>query len=280
MITISPDTRYIAAGRRSSVQTRPPGGGEATAVKSPFQLVDTSNGKQILSFDWITGSVHFTADARRVLVYENYGRARWFKLPSGEPETEWKYGALNEASTTMTIEAASQDGQRLLCYGMTDGRQKTHFIMDGIKGRILFLLGANYFPGTGRVSANGRTAAILQRKATPLGEIDLVVFDIPRGSEVARIKVAEGSFPNPFLALAPSGRRAMAMALQQNSTAIVYDLVRPNEPTEVVVKSKDTPAGTGKDAPPAFDVVQIKPRWTATVPALRVSVTFVAERLF
>src|SRR5207237_8087995 len=61
-----------------------------SALPTPRLVVtDTTTSKTILDATWTGGAVHFTADSARVLVAEQSGRCRWFRLPSGEADGEW-----------------------------------------------------------------------------------------------------------------------------------------------------------------------------------------------
>jgi hypothetical protein len=257
IIAISPDGRYVAAGRRSPRATRT-GIQEKLNLPVPFRLVGTTTGKQILSFDWTNGLAHFTADSARVLVVEGSGRGRWFKLPDGEPDGEWKFGEQTAGMPLMVVEAASGDGQRLLCFGTAQGQPMTQFLLDGYTGRVSSVLGQGFSSTSGRLSADGRLAALLQQKASP-PETWMIVFDTARGAEVARVKVNDTIGIFPVLTLASDGRRAATVSRLLNGEAIIYDLVRSKEPDEVIVKPKEPP--------PPREPVDLKPRWTSAAAA-------------
>lgn len=259
IISISPNARYVAAGRRNPQRTYP-GKAEVDYLPVPFRLLDTATGKVVLSFNWLNGLAQFTRDSARVLVVEGSGHGRWFKLPSGEPDGEWQFEEQLARMTLMDVKSISHDGQRLLCFGTARGQAKTYFLLDGLTGKVASVLGTGFNAlSKAHLSGDGRIA-VLNRQTQSPQETWLFVFDAARGVEAARIKVANIAGVSPSIALSPDGRRVAVGFAIPNKENIFYDLLTRVVPAEVVVKPKDPP-------PPSEPLV-LKPRWSTVVPKL------------
>jgi hypothetical protein len=263
IIAISPDCRYVAAGRRSP-RTFLLIKSEKMYEPVPFQLLDNATGKVILSFDWMSGMAQFTADSSRVLVVEGSGHGRWFKLPSGQPDGEWQFEEQVAGMALMEVKSASRDGQRLLCYGTARSQPLTYFVLDGLTGKLSSVLGQGFnHLSKAHLSGDGRIALLnLQTQDPP--ETWLCIFDTAWGKEAARINCAAISGITPITALSSDGRRmAVTFSLPNSREVIICDLFWDTGSTEVVVKAKDTT--------PQKDPVDLNPKWTSTVANLPVS---------
>jgi hypothetical protein len=222
VIAVSWDGRYVAAGRRGQFAL-PPGATERAYLPTPFRLLDTKTGKEVLAFDWQSESVHFNADSSRVLVIDAYARGRWFKLPGGEPDGEWKFGTQVTGHGPLSVSAASRDARVLLCHGTIGEQGGTFFVLDAETGRVVSTLGRNLEPFSPRLSADGRLAVAVL-KSTRAREHELVALDTARGAEVARATLPESDAFGWTIALAPDGRTVVAAENRPPGRAIVYDL--------------------------------------------------------
>jgi formylglycine-generating enzyme required for sulfatase activity len=254
VIQVSPGGRYIAAVRYSMYAAKP-GTTEKAYMEGPFRLRDSTTGKEVLAFDCTSGSIHFTADASRVLVLDSYNRARWFKLPGGEADGEWKFGDRTSGLALMHVEASSWDGKVLLCRGTVRGQNNTHFILNGQTGEVTAILAEKYMTYSGQLSADGRLATIIDHPQNTR-DVFLVVFDVAKGTEVARKRLPEFKSPQLRTALSPDGRQAaVAGNWQDGEAAYVYELAKPAP--AVAVKPKDP-------VPPREPVV-LKEKWSSPV---------------
>ena len=253
VIHVSPDGRYVSYGRRSVLGVKP-GTTEKGFIPVPFRLLDTKTGKELLSFDWQSGSVHFNADASRVLIVEGSGKGRWFKLPSGEADGEWKYGEQPAGRPLpFNVEAATSDARLLLCFGLIEGKGFGHVLLDGNTGRVSTVLGPGFSQNSGSLSADGQLVALMQIKpGTREGQ--LVVFDVARGTEVARINLPEGDAPFYRTLLSPDGRTAAVVDRGQRRFVVAYD----------VVSTAGTPIAKTPDPKP-IGKLQVKDGWTLDI---------------
>ncbi len=278
IFAISPDTRYVVAGRRSprtSILGRP----VKTYLAVPFQIFDTTTGKLVLSFDWMSGMAQFTPDSSRVLVIEGSGHGRWFKLPSGEPDGEWQFDEQVPGMTLMDVKSVSRDGQRILCYGTARGQPLTYFVLNGLTGKLVSVLGQG-FNGFSKtpLSGDGRLAVLnIQTKDPP--ETWIHIFDTAWGKEAAKIKCANISGIAPLTALSPNSKKLAITFGLPGREIIICDLLDRRESSGVAVKPKDTPTPSEvpakpKDRPPPSDPAELKARWSAVAPDLHAFRTY------
>jgi hypothetical protein len=223
LIKVSPDGRYVACGRRSIFGLKP-GAMEKGYLPTPFRLLDTRTGQEPVAIDWASDSLAFNADSSRLLVVDAYVGGRWFKLPSGEPDGAWQFADRSVGLAAMRVEDISRDGRVLLCAGTVQGRPDSHFILDAETGKVQSVLGQNFH--TGRLSADGRIATLVETKNRNARDVYLTAFDVARGSEIARLKLPENAavYPSPC-DLSPDGRTVVLNADVRDQSMLVYDLV-------------------------------------------------------
>ena len=256
-LRVSPDGRFVAIGRLS-MYVRPVGG-EAGYRSVPLRVFDTKTGKAVVAFDWTSGAIYFTPDSARVLVIDKYAHGKWFKLPGGEEDGSWKFaGDVATSLAPMYVESASRDVRVLLCRGVVQERHG-YFVMDGRTGKVSAFFGDNFVQNSGRISANGRVAIVLERPSNT-GVSQLVEFDVAQGSEVARIKLPAGNANQYKPVLSPDGRTAMVVGnFSGGEGAVVFDLAK--------VPGDDGAIPKEQPRPPS-EPIELKQRWASPIAML------------
>jgi hypothetical protein len=225
---VSSDHHYVAAGFRHS----------------QFQLLDTKTGKTLLKFDWKLGSIHFAADSSRVLIVEQSGIGRWFKLPSGELDNEWKYVTQNNRGSSLRVEQASLVHGLLLCASDPRGGPGFPIILDAQTGQTKVALGRRQAVRT-RLSSDGKFAVVLEPWSgdTPGS---LVVYDVATGAEVGRTPTPRRTVNSELdispqdksvlivVSEDPAGSRIIPDSLQRSGESVAVDatLIPKPEPYE------------------------------------------------
>jgi WD40 repeat protein len=236
ILNVSPDARYVAAG-----WTRTDGRVEADLEVRVF---DTVAVKTVVKRDWTGGRIHFTANSSRVLIAEAGGRCRWFKLPGGEADGEWDFGAAGPRRHEVTC--ASDDGS-VLGYvgplGEKDGLVAA--TLDGRTGAVVHRFGrgaSSTRPRVAVTAVTGDGARVLVSRARPEKREgrDYEVADARTGAAVGR---------------APAGDSDAAAALSRDGTTLALAV---KEPTPAV-RMYDLPA----DSPAPDALTDLKVRWSA-----------------
>jgi hypothetical protein len=154
-VSVSPNERYVALGDPAY---KP--GVETMFKSSRLQVIDLVAKKDAVAIDWQVGTTLFTADSSRILVVDNTGRFRWFKLADGAPAGEWTFGLKARAVNAQEV-SISADGGVILYHGRPPERELTHHILDGATGKVLYSFPANrYWSHSGSVSDDGRQVVL------------------------------------------------------------------------------------------------------------------------
>jgi WD40 repeat protein len=250
MVYVSPTGKYLAATTNGQ------------ADGDTFKLKSTDPEKVILNVPWTRGSAFFTDDESRVLLAEATGECRWYKLPSGELDREWKIEKKGPDLTPQyRIMSASGDGSVLAFYGTVGERQRAIHVLDGATGKVLFsthALGALFQPPT--LSRDGRF--MLFHDVRPGQPDRAVVFDVVTHAEVCNFGPPEGFFTfRPVLL--PDGRGAVAVIADKGRRAVVlYDFGRPGEVAVVKPPEPAVPPPIPVPAAPG-EPLALKERWSA-----------------
>ncbi|AWM36559.1 translocation protein TolB [Gemmata obscuriglobus] len=242
----SPGGRFVAVGCLGGVRFNPETK-RTDEIPGPVQVFDTRTGKTVVSTEWYGDVMHtgfaFSPDSSRVLVIDRRLRGRWYKLPSGEPDSEWVYGggAGAPAGAAVSVARLSQDGRAVLCNGFAAGRPGA-FTLDAATGALGTVFEGAY--GIGELSADGTRARLAANKP---GRHTSVVVNTSTGSEVGRVEIATGPDSAPNVELAPDGRALLHFDGSKRGPLVVYDL-----------------AGAADDPPAPAVGAGPKPRWTGT----------------
>jgi hypothetical protein len=196
-VRLSPDGKFLAAGRRGFGQAPQP---------LPLRIFDTATRKTVVSTDWTGGSVYFTADASRVLVAEAGGRCRWFKLPSGEPDGEWRVPKSVWLDGPVT--AISADGRLVGYSGTPVGPDRSPVaVLDGKTSGVLRGFGEEYqYSSPVSLSADGRLAAVMRKPPGFGSEYTVDVVAVADGRVVGRATVETRQRSVPTFRLTADGR--------------------------------------------------------------------------
>ncbi len=193
---LSPNGQHVVVARGTGTL------GAHDAV--PFRVFTTDkSGKTAVEVDWVGGSVHFTADSKRLLVAECSGRCRWFDLATGEAEG-WDYPPSAKDQTHM-ITSVTADGHLMGYNGPAFSESdKGPCLVNGKTGAVLHRFGAGYSQNSPvALSDDGRVAAVLKEPAD--GSATVEVVSVPEGEAVARAPVVlPGAVPT--FALSGDGR--------------------------------------------------------------------------
>ncbi|QJW94501.1 protein kinase family protein [Frigoriglobus tundricola] len=214
-VNVSPDGRYIAAGHFVS-------GGGKEPTPTELRVIDTTTDQSVVMLDWLGGTTAFTADSSRVLVLDDTGRFRWFKLPAGQPDGEWAFGLKPNGFNARDL-FISADGGVILYHGRPPQKEEAHHLLDGKTGAVLHSFPANrYLSYAGSVSDDGRHVMLLRTDGFGTGHT-VEVRDV-RGRLVASAKMSQAGDGARTTADISWKGRAVAMHDPGNKKVAVYDL--------------------------------------------------------
>jgi WD40 repeat protein len=200
----SPDGKFALRARQPHIRG-------AAVEPAPFRLIDGRSGKSILSFNWTGGSTFFTADSARVLVLERSGHGRWFRLPGGTADGDWRLGEADRVGGSEPGIALSADGTLLLCHGNAAG-PNTFYTVDTTKGLIAraFVGHGSFFRACGDLTPDGRYA-VLASSFNGTGK--LTVLDTATGAVAATAMMGGPPLANGLLrvTVSPDGRTVVAV---------------------------------------------------------------------
>ena len=154
-LEMAPNGRYLAAGGRKGTKSKTP--------ESPFRVFDGKTNKAVVSLDWENGTAHFTGNSSRVLVHEATGRFRWFKLPSGAADGEWKFDQDANMYRSYRILDMSADGGVILFRGQAPKKDHGLHLLDGKNGDVLYSFPrANLNEDVGFLSPDGKSVLLMR----------------------------------------------------------------------------------------------------------------------
>ena len=211
----SPDGRFLAVARFGTPQ-----------APAPFRLFEAASGKAVLAFDWAGGSVHFTADSARVLVADARGPCRWFQLPSGRADGEWRLPPPDGRRPGVT--ALSDDGGVAAYSGPPLGPAgATLALLKGRTGEVLWAFGPETLEGSPvALSADGRLAAAARAPAANGRAPVIELLEADGGSVVGRATVPAAGGAAPAFALSPDGRTLFVYSAFQNAL-LAFEVPEP-----------------------------------------------------
>jgi PA14 domain len=245
-LSMSPNGRYTSVSEWRTVK----GGGIS---EMPLRVFDGKTSKPVVSFDWQTGTIHFTADASRVLTVDATDRFRWFKLPSGQTDGEWKFE--REASrANAKILGMSADGGVILYHGQPPKKELGLHLLDGRTGDVLHSFPARtYLESTGLLSPDGRSVVLLRTDG--FGPGHTVELLDTRGAVLAKVAVLRTG--NGALEVAASWEaRAVAVYDRGLNKLWVYDL--PGGSGNVGLRPKGRDAAAANRTPVPGDAAVAK----------------------
>jgi WD40 repeat protein len=245
----SPDGRFTVRARQPVV--RAPGG---AADPTPFRLADARTGRVILSFDWVGGSAFFTSDGGRVLVLERTGRGRWFRLPAGTPDGEWRLPEPERVPGSDPGVALSADGRVLLCAG--GGAGVTYYTADARTGQMIRPFAGSFHRACGDLTPDGRYALLTR---TVNGVRQLVMFDAATGATAGTVPVGDPGRAVAYhrvavsadgkTAVVTAGGHAEAFSLGAGGDAVAAN-PPPKNPGVIDPPAKDPPPVARQKVPP------------------------------
>ncbi len=176
-LQLSPDTRYGTVWETKVKDNK--------IVESPVMVCDMKTGKPLLKREWKTGQSAYTADGSRV-VFQEGNHFQWYKLPSGQPDEEWKFEPESGAPNTQLL-GMSADGGVLLCTGTILTSNSSFFLVNGKSGAVLHSFPtATYAPHSGYVSPSG-DMVVLTRWPQPMEGLTIDILDA-KGTCLGQIK--------------------------------------------------------------------------------------------
>ncbi|MDB5309188.1 MAG: hypothetical protein JWO38_3390 [Gemmataceae bacterium] len=254
---VSPDGRYAATSGPGTFRLEEE---KKVFEPGPFRVAEVATGKVVLATDWLDGRVFFTADSSRILLAENGGRFRWFQLPSGQSDGEWRFpgSTLPDPQLVNWTIDVSGDGGVILYSGPTPAKGGGVFALDGRTGKVIRDFGTRCHIRLGAVSPDGRLVAAARKDVPPDGVPVVDLVDLVDNRQTA-IRLDLGSSSTAVPAFSPDGR---ALALHQGQKLLMVDIdgrlvaagPKPKDP--VVVPP------TQKPDPKPRDPIELKPRWT------------------
>jgi WD40 repeat protein len=268
-VKVSPNGRFVAASRTSS-GIEPGPAGRAKPETVPLQITDVTSGQPVVALDWLSGSVHFTADSARVLVVDATARFRWFKLPSGQPDGEWSYDK-EPSYFASDVQGISARGDTLVYHGAPPGKLDSYYLLDGRTGKVIkSFTPKTYHGGYSAISDDGGVVAFVRNDGFGVGHT-VEVFHAP-GRLVGRVKIAAGprGHEGASIALSPDGR-SLAMNNRSDHKLTVYDLPAVGAgavaaadpgPKNPAANPMPDPGPKPADPPPAGNPTPVKKRWS------------------
>jgi hypothetical protein len=208
----SPNGRYMAVST-----TRRAKGGEV--LETPFRVFDSKTGKTAVSLEWLNGTALFTADSSRVLAVDATEHFRWFKLPSGQPDGEWKFDRPPEERFTRLL-TISDDGGVILYAGTPPKGEAGVHLLNGKTGEVLHTF-RGYSSEVGFLSPDGGSVMLVR---TDVGGPRAEVLDA-RGTLLGKLTLprrGQSLLPPPVAASWEA--RALAVHDVDASKVAVYDL--------------------------------------------------------
>lgn len=221
----SPTGRYTAAGRKPVSAARDP---------MPVRVLDTTTGKAVVDATWQvsspSGAVAFTADELRVIVMDGYGKAKWYRLPSGEVDGEW---AANPEQTVRTARLVSMtaDGSRLVYSGQLPGGGSGAALLDGKSGAVIRRIDAPpYQPAVASLSPDGRLVALPLSEPRDGVQWHVDVLEVATWKKLGRVSPPrEHGSDVPLPRFAPDGKTIAVMFRNARRLAL-YDAPDPAAP--------------------------------------------------
>jgi WD40 repeat protein len=245
--TVSPSGRYTVAARKEAARPRVPG---------PLRILDTTTGEVVVKGDWNAGqvgTVAFTADESRVFVLDGLGKAKWYKLPSGEPDGEWRTGEGVQAEFAR-LGGMTTDGRTLLYQGPLAGQPGGAFLVDGKTGQVIRRLGGVPYQAFGAsLSPDGRFATLVVIDFNDRAKYYTDLFEVATWRLVGRITPPEKSRQQtPHISYSPDGKEI----------ALFYPTAK--ELSVFALPDGAQAAGPLVPDPKAGNAPVLKARWVAT----------------
>lgn len=213
-LELSIDGRYIACGGRVGAKNKSP--------ESPFRVIDGKTSKTVLSMDWENGSAYFTETASRVLVHDAVNRFRWFKLPSGQIDGEWRLGPEQPGFPAKVLDL-SADGDTLLFRGQPPKKPFGIHVLNGKNGEVLHSFPAGrYLDDRGNLSRDGKSVVLVRFNGAEGPSAELLDT---KGTLLARVALPSRS----RFSIAPPVNvcwetRSLATYDAEKNKLLVYDL--------------------------------------------------------
>ncbi|HEY1190707.1 MAG TPA: hypothetical protein VGE74_23955, partial [Gemmata sp.] len=193
--------------------------------KGQTRLVDASTNKVLLDCDSYFGTVRFTADSSRALIWDGLGKCQWVKLPSGEVDGTWN---LADATEPLRMSAMSGDGSRVVF----TGRNKYGYrLIDGRNGRTVRSLSS--FPSESSLSHDGK---LIFAQSANKSDAELAVADT--GAVLARVPLPPNT-EETAVGIAPD---VSAAFVAQPAGAGKFELVRYDLTRGAALASPPAPA--------------------------------------
>lgn len=179
LLQLSPDARYVTVWETKTQ--------DGKLVDSPVTVNELKTGKSVLSTEWRSGHAFYTADATKVLLQDR-DRFRWFKLPSGQPDGDWKLNPDPVGTGFASVHGLSADGGVILCYGWTGSGNYVTQLVNGKTGTSIHSFPpAVYASRGGSVSPDGE-AVVLPRMGQQTDGLAIDVLDA-KGKCLGQVKL-------------------------------------------------------------------------------------------
>jgi hypothetical protein len=216
-VNISPNGGYMMI---AAPQYRPVT--EKQFAASTLRVREAGTEKDLVKTEWHVGTTAFTADSSRILLVEETGRFRWFKLPSGTPDGEWSFKLKPNGFNARDV-TISADGGLILYHGPVPGKELTHHLLDGKKGIVLHSFPKDrYLSYAGSVSDDGRHVMLVRTDGLGTGHT-VEILDL-RGNLVTSARMAD-VLDNGFAGVQICWKTGTLVAPERaNAKVTVYDL--------------------------------------------------------
>ena len=137
------------------------------------------------------------------MVAEWHGRCRWFKLPSGEADGEFKLGGTT-ASRRHNFYGISADGSAIAYNGPAWLKEAgtVASVLDGKNGMVIRQFPKHFPASEVTLSADGRRAILILDLEATASTFEVV--DVPTGKPQGRVRVLGKAIPT--LSLSPDGQ--------------------------------------------------------------------------
>jgi hypothetical protein len=245
-VNMSPDARYYAIGTPAH---KP--GEDKPFVKTPLRVFDRQTGKDVVTIDWYVGTTVFTPDSSRILVVDDAGKFRWFKLPDGKPDGEWDLRWKPTGSNTRNL-SVSADGSAILFFNWQgQGAKQAHTLLNGKTGAVLHSFPVNRYDGMyGCVSDDGKSVVLISSAEADPGRT-IEVLDV-RGKAIV-----SGKHPmdaGSELSAVRANWKTRTLLIQENNQKLtVYDLPEQGGTAAVAPKALD---------PKGPELPELKQKWS------------------
>jgi WD40 repeat protein len=217
LVNVSPSARYLVIG---APEHKP--GSNKPFARTPLRVFDLTTQKDVVTTDWYVGTTVFTPDSSRLLVADDAGKFRWFRLPDGKPDGEWSFNWKPTGHNIRNVTVSADGGVIHFFNFQGQGAALTHTLLNGKTGAVLHLFPVNRYDNMfGCVSDDGKYVAQIGHAEVDPGRT-IEVLDV-RGKVLVSSKHPMDARSAPG-AVRVNWKTRTLLIQENNQKVTVYDL--------------------------------------------------------